>query len=286
MLAHTKDLPHDLDVVNAEVFFATQGEDDHATGDIFRVSATGGEPTAVARKQANPHQVTVAGEYVYWLAEPKGDGAVMRAPVRGGPAVRVASTFIFADGALAADAKNIYWVDRDKLMRAEHGSSSAQLVVQVGNKDELPKAMAAHGGRVYWFSGGTLWEADVAKGTARSIITGPQNVWGLAVDSTGIFWSDKAGQGEVRKVLFGSPAAAVVDHPVRLPWGVALDETFVYWASNAGSRGAILRATKKGETIQAVAAAQDSPVDVAVSGGAIYWTNAGSHDVMMLLKDP
>lgn len=283
--------PRDIDVRDGTVYVTTENaEDENLTGSIVAIPTASPTPKILARNQRAPHQVAAGGGFVYWLASPNDDGAVMRVPVAGGTPVKIAATFILSAAALTATDDAVYWVNLNKLMRAKHKDAKPEQIAVVGDHGDSSRALAVYKDRAYFVNQQTLWEVKLSAKTFLDIARGPALVFGIAVDDDGIFWSDRgditttAGNGEVRKILYGSKQADVVQAGVRLPWGVATDEQFVYWVSNKDREGTIWRAQKKGSHVQSIATGQDAPVDVAVDARAVYWTNASSKTVMRLPK--
>ena len=67
------------------------------------------------------------------------------------------------------------------------------------------------------------------------------------------------------------------------PAGIAGDSTNVYWVDSSGGSGAVLRCALGGcggaPTTIASGSLTNNPVDVAVGGSAVYWTNGGAGTV-------
>lgn len=286
ILARPQKAPHDLTVSDNWVFFCTQGADDERTGEIMKVAVRGGTPETLAERQKNPHQVTAGGGFVYWLSS-EADGSVMRTPITGGTVTRVASTVLFGDGALAADSTHVYWLNKNRLMRAAHGTKATEKIAEAGEPNTVVRALAVHADLAYWFDGRTLWAASISKGSAAKMAEGSDAPWNIAADESGVFWTDRrsseAAEGEVWKILFENGESQLVYRPIRLPWGVAVDRDFVYWASNTG-KGYIGRASKSGGPAQVLASNQGYPVDVEVDENGVYWNNVDSKEIVMLSK--
>jgi hypothetical protein len=68
--------------------------------------------------------------------------------------------------------------------------------------------------------------------------------------------------------------------------GLAVDDQFVYWGSDAGGAGMIKRAAKDGRTPpQPVVRGLIRPLDVAVDGRNVYWTDGGNRLVQRAPKE-
>jgi hypothetical protein len=90
----------------------------------------------------------------------------------------------------------------------------------------------------------------------------------IAVDESYVYWSDSS--GTVFKVAqTGGDVIALAQGSE--PQGIALDQAYVYFTDPG--RGAVLRVPKAGGDTETIAAGQDTPVQIAVDGDFVYWTN-------------
>lgn len=102
----------------------------------------------------------------------------------------------------------------------------------------------------------------------------------MAVDATGVYWTDL--EGRVQSVPLAGGAVATLAQGQLRPWGIALDASYVYWSNNQGR--AILRAPKDGTGSPTLVATATSPGDIGVYGADVYWIDQGPN-VWMSAKD-
>jgi hypothetical protein len=128
-------------------------------------SGTGADTLAAG--QNFPTGIAIDSANVYWAASGTStnsytDGAIMSAPLAGGPAKTLASGQHNPYG-IAVDATNVYWTNN------------------------------AGGGK-----SGTVMSMPVAGGTPVTLATGLSSPWSLAVDGTSVYWAN--GDGSVMKL--------------------------------------------------------------------------------------
>jgi hypothetical protein len=90
----------------------------------------------------------------------------------------------------------------------------------------------------------------------------------IAADESYVYWSDSS--GTVFKVAQSGGDFVTLAQTTE-PQGIALDDTYVYFTDP--SLGAVLRVPKSGGMSETIARAQDTPVQIAVDGDFVYWTD-------------
>jgi virginiamycin B lyase len=132
---------------------------------------------------------------------------------------------------------------------------------------------------VYWGNfDGTVGRANLdGTNVEESFIAGGDNVCGVAVNATHIYWANVSGTGIGRANLDGTGVdQSLID--ATDPCGVAVSATHVYWAnSSANTIGrANLNGTGAGQNFVTGAS---EPCGVAVDGTYLYWANDGSDSI-------
>jgi hypothetical protein len=200
----------DLAVDATSVYWASW---DNTSARVMKVPIAGGKASALATSRQHPSSLVAGSGGVYWTSWGAdssisdtigGDGAITRAPTRGGPPVELAS---LQPGPhyLAVDATSVYWNN-------------------VG-----PKSRPG------------LMKAPIAGGTVTTMAA-PIHATDLAVDGARLYWTDYEA-GAVMSVSIDGGTPTVVADRQRDPNAIALDGTSIYWA-NLGDGGAILKVAK------------------------------------------
>jgi hypothetical protein len=108
------------------------------------------------------------------------------------------------------------------------------------------------------------------------IASGPSNPTNIAVSAGDVYWSDFAA-GTVSRV--GTPTGIASGQAG--PGGIALDATHVYWVNSGTSAkgytdGAVIRASRNGDSQLPLYSNEPSPIDVAVDANNLYWLDEGT----------
>jgi len=128
-----------------------------ADGEVSQSLTAGGSITVLAMGQSAPGPVAVDAANVYWI---NGDGAVMKAPIGGGSASKLADAQSSATHDIAVDATSVYWTNSDT---------------------------------------GEVAKAPIGGGAAMTLSTGQSQPWRIAVGETAVFWTNR-GNGTIAKV--------------------------------------------------------------------------------------
>lgn len=239
-----------LEIVTAgDVVYFTLERD--AVASVRRVQKDGGGSAILAPFDAatgyNPlaNDLAVIGSEVVWANATAGAGRVFAVPLAGG-AVRNVSGLLDTPYHLAAFAGEVYFVDR-AFSPAVYGLY------------RLPLDGAA--------------PVVVAPGQVR--------VGGIAVDATGVYWSQggplATGKSGVRKIAPGAATDASVDLYVGANngdvGGVALGTSDMVWADT--DTGRVMRVGKTGGIATALASSLAAPMRVWLDGSTVYFTEHG-----------
>jgi hypothetical protein len=147
---------------------------------------------------------------------------------------------------IAADAQNIYWVQGKTQGTAILYKHSAP-ALNVGNAIELAKnqaysdGIAAYDGFVYWTAApsalagaGSVMRVSTSGGTVTAVATGQTNPSGLAVDASGVYWTNRFTNGSVMRVAHAGGTPVELATGQNGAHGIALDATTVYWTNTEG----------------------------------------------------
>jgi len=128
---------------------------------------------------------------------------------------------------------------------------------------------------VYWIAGdsaglyGTINKAPIGGGSAITLATGQMAPASIAVDATGVYWTNMRG-GVMRMPLAGGPAVVLGGGPQ--PYPLALDATHAYWAG-VGNPGSVMKVPKAGGTSVVLVPTYYSggPQGLCLDSSAVYW---------------
>jgi hypothetical protein len=237
-IASGEPLPLDLAIDSTSVYWVETGPSGDCTtssGSVRKAPKGGGTATVLAQGELSPVALALDGTSAYW-GDGCGTGRIRTAPLGGG-AVRElptpATTFFRNDRYLGVDDRSLYFNDYGMLAMPKDGS---------GPEQGLP-------------------------GDSNNF------VGGLAVDSTGAYWTALVGgTGGTYAVLSYLPSVGhvtTVDAPPAGSLGpVALDDAWVYFANDGN---AIARAPKTGGASTVLVTRSKAILALAVDEANVYW---------------
>jgi sugar lactone lactonase YvrE len=181
----------------------------------------------------------------------------------------------------APAAARLYWSSftGGTVSEASLDGTSPQTMI-IGQN--YPAGMAVYGSHIYWIDkgNGTINQADLEGTHGQTIITVPYfpiGPVGLAVDSSGIYWTNQ-GPGMVSGTVNEANLDGTNPHTIITgqdnPNGVAIKSSHIYW-TDTGS-GTISEASLDGADPHTIVASQAGPSGLAVYGSRVYWTDTGS----------
>jgi hypothetical protein len=145
---------------------------------------------------------------------------------------------------MAVDSQNAYWIDQGNglVVKAPIGGGP---VATLASGQSSPQNIGAQNGRVYWTANGNLTSVT-ADGTSSETIADNYSPFGVAVDSSGVFWSS---------IGTGNP-----------------------------NTGIVLTRALTGGPITVLASAQPNPTAIATNSSTVVWFNERSGEIMKVAK--
>ncbi|MFP6685868.1 MAG: hypothetical protein VB934_14205 [Polyangiaceae bacterium] len=154
-----------------------------------------------------------------------------------------------------------------------------------------PTAIELSATHVYWsemgtypyYNDGGVLSVPLAGGAPTKLATTATAAFGLAVDATHAYYTERGSgnltNGVLSRVPLAGGTAEVLATNLFAPSNVVVDATHVYW-TNAGAYpayidGSINRVPLAGGTVEVIASGMYKPFFLAVNDTDVYWTNSG-----------
>ena len=247
-------------------------------------------PVTLAAGQLHPTSIALSGGYAYWTnagVPTKADGSVKRVPTSGGTPFLIAADQAFPSSVAVdsadSDWQYVFWIN-------EEMSAVSYALARGGDLGTYAMTTGArHGlaldyGSIFWTTAtGRVWRASKSATEGTLIAQSQKDPVRIAVDDTGVYWTNRE-DGTVRKAVNGgSLSASQLAWAQKRPVALALSETHVYWL-NQGSiekgyeDGAIMRVARTGTSVETgdepevIAASKGLPYALAVDDEHVYWT--------------
>jgi hypothetical protein len=129
--------------------------------------------------------------------------------------------------------------------------------------------------------------------TPRVLASGQTQPFGIAVDATHVWWTNKGKtrncDGALSKVVKSGGTPIVFEADRCTPYGIALDADAVYWteydAPNKPEHGRVLRKPRDGGPTAVLVEAVPTPWAIAVRAGDVFFTSLNGHAVLAWLGE-
>jgi len=157
--------------------------------------------------------------------------------------------------AIAADDAGLYWLQWSTSSETGQVVGTAPTTINSGstvlaNRIVAPQGIAVYGNRVYWTESsspteptGAVYSVSTGGLSVQTIATEQANPSVIAVDSSGIYWTNRSEtDGAVMRASFlgGDGVAIAIDQSG--PNGITLDSKAVYWTNSGG--GEVMKLAK------------------------------------------
>ncbi len=238
--------PNGIAVTSEGLYWVNQ-----SGGTVMRLAATGGQPQVLATA-SGPVAIAVSGGQAVWAAQDGVHGCTV-ATCAASTVKIVAATVMGSIQAVAYDGQYVFFTDQGT--GADDGTAGrcpllagCPTPVQLGNSYNAPLGVALYDAQVFWTE-----QAD-----------GNQN--------GAVYQSPKGGGGPMQ-----------VTASINLPTAVAADGADVYWTESTTTGGKVRRCPYTAGYCmnpEDLATGLAAPLDVAVGGGRVYWSDSGDGRVL------
>jgi len=241
-------------------------------------SCTAGECEVTFSSTESAVALAVDATNLYWV---NSSGSVVKVAISGGSTTTLA-TGQNSPQAIALDSANVYWTTTDgNVATVPKSSTGSATPSDVASGQSGILGLAISGGNAYWGASG---DADYEIRTVPTSGTGAPTLvsafssgpaYGVAVDSTSVYWTTKSGLFSAALGGMGDSGAPVTSLGGLGGNGVvalAIDSSNAYWGSFAAGGGTLQKVAKTGGGATQLASGQFGPNGLAVDSSSIYWT--------------
>src|SRR3984957_6005251 len=153
-------------------------------------------------------------------------------------------------------------------------TASATLTATNNKGDVLASdSLTSGAGHLYWSDvvSGAIMQANLDGSGVTTLITGAEDLNGMAVDNGHIYWTDSDAGTVMEANLDGSGVTTLLSDP-NGPGAVAVNSSHIYWSEPGDSSGgAIMEANLDGSGVTTLITGAEELSDIAVDNSHLYW---------------
>jgi sugar lactone lactonase YvrE len=212
-------------------------------GNLMTTLLSGGSVDTLYSGGTVSEGIAVDAKYVYWSTYTA--NTIMRMPLGGGTAETLVTTTPRPLG-VAVDSTTLYFTTSDgSVMTVPIGGGTPKTLI-AGPPGGFATGIAVTPTNVFWGTFTQLLEAPLSGGGTQTVLSDKQqNVFGVAVDGSDVYFTNEYGGTLTKMSLPSGIAVALVSGYSTYAGGVAVDASSIYWAAmQADNQGSIMRLAK------------------------------------------
>jgi hypothetical protein len=272
--------PGDIVVDGNNVYWAAT-----ADGKVLMAPRRGGSVQVVAEGQDRPIGVLLDEGYLYW-ANNSVVASIWRRPVTLASPANLVAGNLYDAYRMAIQGSRIYWTE-ESTTGAIHATDKAGggTTQNLFTEQASPRGIVADGVSLYWTAWQHVLRTPIAIGALSPVSDAESFPFDLRADADNLYWLDgytpairKAGKTSSGAAVTLASLTTTADCPQ-----VALDDSAVYFSDPTGPT--ISSVSKLGGPITVwVSSGLGHPKGIAADAELIFWTDAGTGQVMRLAK--
>lgn len=186
--------------------------------------------------------------------------------------------------AMAWTDGTLYWAENDDPGALVSDALDAGMPVTLSSTLAEPALLATNGQELVWYESDTNAVATmpVAGGTPSTLVTVPETVQALAVDSTAVYWATTAGH-IARRALTGGTTTTLATG-LHNPSSLVVSGASLYFTDMQGGSGTnvstnlgtVQSMTIMGAERTTLASQQQGPTSIQADSRNLYWCNEGT----------
>jgi hypothetical protein len=221
-----------------------------------------------------PTSTVSDGSHVYftaWSSTTYSEN-IYRVPVTGGSKQKLVSCT--GCGKLAVDGSYLYFNNGGAVYRIPKAGGTKTKLATSYVDDFADMALDSY--YVYFAGHDGVKRVPKAGGSVKLLSTKVNQVRGLTLDASYVYWVNLAASGSSLGTIYRVPKAggtSVALLSTTLPYDVVVDSSYLYWTS---LQSIVWRSAKDGKNAWPLAYSQNTPTDLAANGTHLFWTNSPS----------
>ncbi len=236
--------------------------------------SSSGSIITLAQGLNRPFNLSIDGNFVYWVENDLSAGAVKKIPLTGG-SISTLATNLIEPTAIVVDASFVYWIERNNGSNGSlkkipiNGGSVTTLATGLNNAQNhmVQDALHLYFGDGISGGGGAIRKVPKGGGAIITLVnSGIINLrTAIAVDDSYVYFTDD--QNNIKRVPKTGGSVSIIG--IGNPSAMILYNNDIYWVEY--SNGSVKKMPKSGGAVTTLASGSNSPAGIATDGSSVYW---------------